>query len=213
MSWNRGAFLETIDLPLNNAPWLLAQMEEVERLPDEQQRRARIKALLDRSDPGAGGRYDNFGAPESLPHAGTENWETDPGRLTARFTNFALGLLHPTETQRAALGPPHRNWINSVNTLYDTPLRIAYDGLDSSASYRLRITYLWNWFGTGAIRLTANDGHVVHEKIQVEKVVETKEFILPGNVLRNGRLELAWTTEEGSQGANVAELWLEKIQG
>src|SRR5690606_28747173 len=61
----RGNFIDKIDLPLNDALWLLSQFSEIEDLKSENDRLMAIHKMLHRTDPGPGGFYDNFGSPRS----------------------------------------------------------------------------------------------------------------------------------------------------
>src|SRR5205085_11271518 len=57
----RGNSLDTIDVPLTDAAWLRAEMAAAKGLPDEAARLARLGVALNRTDPGLGGFYDDFG--------------------------------------------------------------------------------------------------------------------------------------------------------
>ena len=57
----RGANLDLIDTPLNNRPWLLDQFARIRALPAEKERLAAIAAILDWTNPGPGGFYDDLG--------------------------------------------------------------------------------------------------------------------------------------------------------
>src|SRR5206468_10009196 len=53
----RGANLDTIDVPLNNAPWLKHQFAEIRTRSDDVDRLAAIDALLAWTNPGPGRLY------------------------------------------------------------------------------------------------------------------------------------------------------------
>ena len=70
--------MDNIDLPLNDSPWLLDEMGKIEKLTSEAERQQKIDQLLHRTDPGAGGFYDHFGAPESWHRVVSDvSWEKD----------------------------------------------------------------------------------------------------------------------------------------
>src|SRR5262249_54946973 len=76
----RGNSLDTIDVPVTDAAWLRAEMTAAKKLPDESARRARLGAALNRTDPGPGGFYDDFGDPQRQPHLDRgRGWAKDPG--------------------------------------------------------------------------------------------------------------------------------------
>lgn len=57
----RGTTQDTLDLPLNDRLWLQGQFDLIRQLGGEQERVAAIDAILNRTDPGPGGFYDDLG--------------------------------------------------------------------------------------------------------------------------------------------------------
>ena len=53
-----------IDFPLNNRRWLIRQFEHIRKLDTEEDRLQKIDGLINWSDPGPGGFYDDLGNPE-----------------------------------------------------------------------------------------------------------------------------------------------------
>ena len=196
----RGNSLDTADVPLTAAAWLRAEMAAAKKLPDEAARVARLDAALNRTDPGPGGFYDDFGDSKRQPHlVRGPGWEKDPG-----FDESPQCAFIP----RTGANP--RAWWHYAETHYETPLRAAYDGLDKSASYRVRVVY-------GAqegrkVKLTAGDGHVVHD--WMAKPFEPVEFDIPKEATAGGKLTLTWTPEAGAggpgRGCQVCEVWVLK---
>jgi hypothetical protein len=193
---NRGAFIDGIDEPLNNAAWLAAEFHRLGQLPEEPARLAAIERILNRTNPGPGGFYDDFATAASRRRiVGSVAWATDPGALKSPLVVFPYDMdapkYHdvPLAWRRQASG-----------TIIAGPLRIAYEQLDPQASYRVRATFsgLWNrpWAllvnGRHLIR-TARDGSAV------------QEFSIPREATAGGRLELKWL-----DGGVVAEMWLIK---
>ncbi|MBS1575185.1 MAG: hypothetical protein JST09_07750, partial [Bacteroidetes bacterium] len=71
----RGNFLDNIDIPLNDSPWLLDQLAKIEKLSDETDREEAIDKMLHRTDAGPGGLYDNFGLTSSKKRViGINQW-------------------------------------------------------------------------------------------------------------------------------------------
>ena len=130
----RGANFDSVDVPLTDALWLRTEMTAIGKLPDEAARLARLDAILNRTDPGLGGFYDNFGDPRLRPHLDHgPGWEKDPGYYESPVTGFTVRGGEPPAIPRA--------WWHYIGTHYDTPLRAKYTGLDPAASYRVRIVY------------------------------------------------------------------------
>lgn len=83
----RGANLDTLWLPLTNAPYLLERLGAAASEPTEAAQRAIVVSLTEWSDPGPGGFYDDLGNPEQSPHLVTPvSWDEDPDVRFVRFT-------------------------------------------------------------------------------------------------------------------------------
>jgi hypothetical protein len=190
----RGANLDTIDYPLNSRPWLKEQFASIRRLEPETERLARIAAIVDRTNPGPGGFYDDLGQPGRQPHLveGAEN-----------------GVFAP-----AAVAAAPRPSYNHAETLYDEPLRMRYTGLDRAAEYRVRVVYGMEQAGA-RVRLVANGRYEVHPLLQKEP--RPMEFDIPREATADGELTLSWTQAPGSRGngrgTQVAEVWLMRKGG
>jgi len=196
----RGNSLDTADVPLTDAAWLRAEIADAKKLPDEAARVARLDAALNRTDPGPGGFYDDFGDPKQQPHlVRTTDWEKDPGFDVSPQTAF---------TGRGGSSP--RAWWHFAETHYETPLRAKYDNLDPAAFYRVRVVY--GGQEGRKVRLTASDNHEVHAWLS--KQFEPVEFDIPAAATAGGKLELTWTPEPGAggpgRGCQVCEVWVLK---
>nr|WP_246440127.1 hypothetical protein [Rhabdobacter roseus] len=207
----RGNFLDNIDLPLNDVLWVMDQLSEVAKLPSEAERLRGIHALLHRTDPGPGGFYDNFGAPESWYRVVSDrSYEDDPGSLLSPRVSFGVGLIgeewvHEVRATGFDGKATPRAWMHQVNTLYDTPLKIRYDGLDPTASYKIRVAHTGRF--RSKIKLTTDDGSLIHDFIQTGRQ-PFYEFKVPQAANADGQIIFQWTCGEGERGAQVAELWL-----
>ena len=195
----RGAFMDGIDEPLNNAGWLFAQFR---RIRTEQDEAARLKALdkvTMRTNPGPGGFYDNLGAPASMKRiVRTKAWKDDPGTLES--PRIAFYYKHRPEDEEVPLA-----WKHQVGTIYETPLRLSYDNLDPKAGYTVRIAYTGR--RGNRVRLVADNVYSVHDLIETRNP-PVREFAVPQAATADGRLELTWTCGEGQRGAQVSEIWL-----
>jgi hypothetical protein len=199
----RGANLDTIDFPLTNAGWLRHQFAAVRKLPAEAERLARLDAVLNRTDPGPGGFYDDLGDPERQPHLvrGVGSVK-DPAFFATPLVGFGFRWPGPDTTRPRA-------WWQHAEALYDAPLTLRYTGLDPAAAYRVRVVYGGERRGAG-IRLVAGGRFQVHGYLS--RSYEPLEFDIPAAATGQGELTLAWTQEPGGggngRGCQVAEVWL-----
>jgi hypothetical protein len=195
----RGANLDTIDVPLNNRMWLKARFAELRQASDEAERLKGIDAIVNWTDPGPGGFYDDLGNPSQQPHlVKGASFDRDPARLKSELNGFAYR-------------PASRSsWWTHAEALVDATLRMRYEGLDASAQYKVRVVY-----GGDApsvkIRMAAN-GVEVHPLMAKPAPVRPVEFDIPKQATEKGALELTWTREPGlggnGRGNAVSEIWL-----
>ncbi|MBC8470395.1 MAG: hypothetical protein H8D56_13070 [Planctomycetes bacterium] len=207
----RGDFMDYIDTPLNNAIWLLSQFERIRKITDEQARLASLDALLNRSNPGLGGFYDNLGKSINTPRLGDYPvWEEDPGSLRSPRVSFGAGLkgrewIHTVQARGFDGSAIPLEWMNQITTLYETPLNVVYENLDPHSSYILKVAYTGRF--QSKIQLTADDKFQIHEMIKTGKTPVNK-FPVPKEATMDSKLKLTWTCSEGERGAQVAEIWL-----
>jgi hypothetical protein len=207
----RGDFMDYIDTPLNNVIWLLSQFERIQRAEDEQAKLLSIDQLLNWDNPGPGGFYDNLGQSVDTPRlAEYPAWEEDPGSLRSPRVSFGAGLqgqewVHTVQATGFDGSAIPLAWMNQITTLYETPLSVVYENLDSHSSYVLRVAYTGRF--QAKIRLTADDKFQIHE-MRETGTTPVSEFPIPNEVTKDGKFKLTWTCPEGERGAQVAELWL-----
>jgi hypothetical protein len=200
----RGATLDTLGVPLADAGWLREQIAAVKSLPDAPTRLARIDALLTRTDPGPGGFYDALGDPARRPHLVVgEGWKRDPAFYATPLTGFSFRGYGPDQSHP-------RSWWTHAEALYDSPLQVRYSVLDRDAKYRVRVVYGLFERRTAKVRLTANDGVVIHDFLA--RPFEPLEFDVPPEATAGGTLTLNWTQPPGASGTGrggpVCEVWL-----
>jgi hypothetical protein len=200
----RGANLETLDYPVSDAPWLRKQIANARKLSSPDNQVKAIKELLTRTDPGPGGFYDELGNLTNRPHL-----VLGPGPVKdPEFRHSALtGFSYP---DRLGSDAPIA-WKRWAESLFDAPLRMHYDGLDPEAQYRIRVVYPGGHRRI-RIRLVANGKYEIHP-LQVRPFPpEPKEFDIPREATAGGKLDLAWTREQGlggnGSGCQVAEVWI-----
>ena len=213
----RGNFIDNIDIPLNDALWILDQLNLVEKLKSESEKLAAIDKMLHRTDPGPGGFYDNFGNPAAWERVrAKKTWAEDPGSLESPRESFGVGLsgvdwVHEIVAKGFAGQTTPLAWMNQINTLYDTPLQIAYDNLDPNSTYTLKIAYTGRF--RSKMKLFAN-GVMIHDFIRMG-IQPLFEFALPREVTKEGKVLFTWSCGdddkgEGERGSQVAEIWLIK---
>lgn len=206
----RGNFIDNIDLPLNDAIWLLDRIAAIEKLPDENMRLLEINKMLQRTNPGPGGFYDNFGSPKSWARIKSEvSMDLDPGNLISPRVSFGIGLqgvewVHEVNAKGFNGQASPTAWMNQVTTLYDQPLVIVYDNLDPHSIYSVRVAYTGRF--RSKMKMLADD-IPVHDFIQTG-IQPVYEFPVPHEAVADGIVEFKWNCGEGERGSQVAEIWL-----
>jgi hypothetical protein len=199
ISVDRGANLDTVDVPLNNRMWLKARFAELRQTSDEAERLKGIDAIVNWTDPGPGGFYDDLGNLTQEPHlVRGVGYAKDPAHLESSLVGFSYR-------------PAWRSsWWTHAESLVDAPLEMRYDGLDPAAQYKIRVVYAGDSLNT-KIRLAAN-GVEVHPLMAKPNPVKPVEFDIPKQATEKGTLELVWSREAGlggnGRGTQVAEVWL-----
>jgi hypothetical protein len=180
---DRGASLDTLDVSLNNRVWLERQFASAH---DDA---AAIDRVLNWTDPGPGGFYDDLGDLTHQPH----------------LVRGSASLEYHAQWRKS--------WSTYAESFYDEPLRMHYTGLDPAAQYRIRVVYAGDSPGR-KIRLMAGDGIQVHPLMLKPQPVTPVEFDIPRAATAKGELDLAWYREAGlggnGRGCEVAEVWLIK---
>jgi hypothetical protein len=202
---DRGANLDSIDVPLNNRLWLKSKFAALRQLSDERERLRGIAALVNWTDPGPGGFYDDLGDPAGAPHlVGGLGYEQDPAFLESALIGFGPAV-------RGGI-PMRKSWWHHAESLVDAPLQMRHTGLDGAARYKVRVVYAGD-SPTREIRLASGDVEV-HPFMTKPAPVQPVEFDIPEGAIRNGELLLTWTRRPGlggnGRGNQVSEVWLIK---
>jgi hypothetical protein len=216
----RGNFIDNIDIPLNDAMWLLDQISDIEKIGNEPDRLRAIESMLHRTDPGPGGFYDNLGDPSSWKRiVSKKRWADDPGSLESPRVSFGVGLtgvdwVHEVVAKGFEGQTTPLAWMDQINTLYDTPLEMEYNNLDPTSNYKLRIAYTGRF--RSSMKLVA-DGILIHDYIRMG-TRPVFEFTLPKEITADGKIRFTWNcgtddNGEGERGSQVAELWLIRQTG
>jgi hypothetical protein len=213
----RGNFIDNIDIPLNDSPWLIEQLDNILKLVNESDRDQAIENILHRADPGPGGFYDNLGSQESWKRiVAKKTWKEDPSSLESPRVSFGVGLtgvdwVHEIVAKGFEGKTTPLAWMNQINTLYETPLEMEYDSLDPEGSYLIRISYTGRF--RSSVQLMA-DGVQIHPFIRMGKKPMV-EYPLPTKITKDGKIRLTFTCGlkvdgEGERGTQVAEIWVIK---
>jgi len=210
---DRGASLDTIDYPLNNRAWLKQRFASIRKMSDEQQRLAALRELVEWTNPGPGGFYDDLGNTARQPHLVLgEPFDRDPASLKSARNGHG-GPETVMGANANITGPWRTSWLDHAESLLDEPLLMRYTDLDPTAQYKLRVVYA----GDGLekkIRLQVNDGIEIHPYIEKPRPIAPIEFDIPAEATRSGKLTLRWNREPGrgdnGRGCQVSEVWLIK---
>ncbi|MDB6037440.1 MAG: hypothetical protein JWM99_1281 [Verrucomicrobiales bacterium] len=210
---DRGASLDTIDYSLNNRRWLTEQFGDIRRLKTEAERLQAIDQVVNWTNPGPGGFYDDTGNIVRQPHVIRGlTFEKDPASLVSSKVGFEEGDVvdEPDEKPEAAM---RISWLDHAESMIDQPLRMRYENLDQGAQYKIRVTYAGD-APKRSIRLVANNQYEIHPLIKKEFPYRPVEFDIPLGATREGTLELSWFREQGlggnGRGCQVSEVWLIK---
>jgi hypothetical protein len=208
---DRGATLDTVDFPVGDSRFFKAQFDEIRAIPDEAARRERVRAIVNWTDPGSGGFYDDLGNPSAQPHLVRGlPFSEDP----ASFESPRVAFEEAPDVDLSEAPPFRMSWINNAESLYDAPLQMRYSDLDPTAQYKLRVVYAGD-MPDMRIRLVANGDTEIHPLIEKPKPVEPVEFEIPQTATQSGELDLAWFREPGlgrnGRGCQVSEVWLIRV--
>jgi len=203
ISVGRGANFDLIDRPLNNRLWLKPRFAELRQLESEQERINGIQAILDWTNPGPGGFYDELGNPLQQPHLVRDlTTDFDPENRV----NPLLGYEDEPADRRMS-------WFCDAETRFEAPLVMRYEDLDPNAEYKVRAVYAGDKFDT-ELRLLADDTIEVHPFIAKQVPIGPVEFDIPKEATADGALTLTWCQTPGrgsaGRGCQIAEVWLIK---
>ncbi|MFD0679894.1 MULTISPECIES: hypothetical protein [unclassified Paenibacillus] len=209
----RGAFMDAIDFPLNDSRWLSAQNAIIREMDNEQYRLNAIDQIVNRTNPGPGGYYDNLGSYKGWQRVDKgKGWENDPGYLESPRMAPGIYLLQTErEIDKSAIPPIAST--RHVNTLADTQLTLQYDHLDPGSSYTVKVTYVGDTASELSrdykVTLSAQAGSALHENVLVKQGECTQiESPIPQEAFADGKLKLTFKRVSGFKRLNVSEIWI-----
>lgn len=154
-----------------------------------------IDRIVNWEDPGPGGFYDNLGVEGKQPHlVRQKTWWDDPGYIHSPI-EYNAHKLDSTDRQ---------SWMASIITRYETPLLVRYEGLDPSATYKIKVMYKGPF--DPRMKLEA-EGYLIHGP-RGNTGSSPVAYSIPQAATRDGDLELKWQLTNTVRGPSVSELWL-----
>lgn len=219
--WIRGAWLDTLNTPMNDMQFYVCWFKRILAMTNEQERLRVIDALLHRTDPGEGGRYIALGDLQDFQRhvVNHHTYAQDPGMLRSPHLFHDLyGLMMHFHGNHGWHNeyPIALNWVHCARTLYGTPLEVRIDDLQPGARYMLQVTYP-NMIAAGdtpmKIALYAN-GVLVHDTITPNADPShdpVYRYPLPQAVPADGILTLTWQAYDTLYPVMVSELWLMRV--
>ena len=167
-----------------------------------------IERMVNWTDPGPGGFYDDLGNPAMQPHlVRSLTFGEDPGFLRRSFTGFAR---LPWRQQAAGW---RTSWLTDAESFYDTPVATALHGIGPFRAVP-GAHCLWRrtFSDAACCRLTASDTYVVQPERRIEDLAVPVEFDIPRELTLDGELTLSWSKPPGmggnGRGCQIAEVWL-----
>eukprot|EP00899_Mesostigma_viride_P003376 jgi/Mesvir1/13039/Mv06030-RA.1 len=218
----RGADLDTIDVPLNNAVWLKDRIRDCLLVPESRMREC-VDEFTSWADPGPGGFFDDLGDIRKQPHLmGGVGWKLDP----LVYHTPHLGFQQPFAplTEHHSYHRYRLSWSYWAETLYDDPLKMHYEGLDPRGRYTIMAVYTGNAhkaFGVDIkIRMQAYMGPheppvLIHDYISKQPISERTFDIPPHAILPGGNLTIMFNIQPGlkgvGRGCQVAEVKIKRV--
>ena len=192
----RGAILDWVDRPLNNRWWLEDEFKKIAAMGTEQERTARLKVIADWENPGPGSFYDDVGNVGKSPHVIRGGWyNSDPEMTETVIPSYA--------TWKGLKSTWRLSWMTDM----DWPTMV-YDGLDKNGTYVVRLTGMGEAF-------TRINGELVKPTLYSKEMGQIKEFPVPPEALKSGKITLTWDKPDESklnwrEWSNLNEVWLVK---
>jgi hypothetical protein len=208
----RGASSDTADVPLNNRWWLEERFREIGAMSDEKERLTAIDAVVNRTDAGPGGFYDDLGDLTHQSHlVRGPGYPSDPAFLQSSYVGIGdagVGRINLVTGYQTNYPRP---WISVGAALNDTPVKMRYEGLDPRAEYKVRVVYAGGDAGP-KLRLIANEKFEIHPWLKRPVPFRPVEFDIPKAATEGGKLELTFSREPGlsgnGRGLEIGEIWI-----
>lgn len=192
----RGSVLDFLDRPLNNRWWLEDEFKRIQALPEKD----RVKALENIANwekVGEGSFYDEVGNIGKSVHVlKGEDWRMDP--ILRKSPNPGYDFSDNGLSRKRLSWLTYMRW----------PLGMEYGNIDTSAKYTVKVN------GMGECLLKIN-GKRVAPSHYGRGYGEIKEFPVPEELVKQGKLVLTWDDINEDflnwrKQSRVTEVWLIK---
>lgn len=182
----RGCILQFVNYPFNNRWWLVDEFTKIKSMDSEAKKLARLETICNWENPGVGSYYDNVSNIETGPRVQTTS---DDACDVAWWDNG---------NSRARLSSQLFQW---------EPI-LEYENLDFNGRYIIRICGQ----GDALIRV---DGERLEPVLYNKEPGEFKEFVIPKNITRDGKMRVSFDRPEEShlnwrQYSYISDVWLIK---
>jgi hypothetical protein len=212
ISVGRGANLDTTDVPLNNRMYLKQRFAEIREMENESERHAAIDEIVNWTNPGPGGFYDDLGNLARQPHlVRGPGYPSDPAHLESSYTSLGRtghGRRQGSTYVQETVYPI--SWWRTGGVLNDTALLMRYNDLDPTAEYKVKVVYAGG--SRIKVQMVADGEHQIHPLMAQPTPMTPQEFDIPQAATADGQLELSFTREKGlrgnGRGMDIAEIWL-----
>ena len=214
---DRGAWLDTLMLPVNDAEYLINRFSQIRTIAREEERLEALRKLLEKYEPQKGTVYYNIGDFDGYSKVAKRiAWEDDPGNLRSPLLHHNSSLISMMNKKRFWYDQPpiSRRWLSGARTIYGTALEIILENLDPEKHYIIELSYqqilLYDHID---MRFWAKD-ILIHET--VERRMDDPwnpcyQYSLPCQAYTDGRLHLKWQTYRVEVPCVVSEIWLKEL--
>lgn len=216
----RGAWLDTLFYPLNDAQWILKNFERISQMDGEKERLKAIHRLSDRCRQSEKVSYYFLGDFKEFSRVVRNiKWEYDPGMLRSPLMYHCSPLMAAQNQRRGWYDeePVTEKWLHGARTLYGTPLEAVICGLNPDKKYSIAVTYQQILIRSHIdMKFWAGD-KLIHTSVQRkfkdgEAWDPTYEYELPRAAYETGELRLKWQTYHVLVPCVVSELWLRETE-
>ena len=213
--YSRGGFLDTADIPLCNAWWLTARLEDLANYETQAEKLAYLKRLRDYKKAGPGGKYISFGEPESMRYLRLpKTWWEEPEAITTPRIEHHVGPFAPDKNtpDNPKLKMTMLERVSSILGYYHAPVTLAIDGLVPGAAYEVRIVFpmRFKWEGQENIPtyLVVNGQRLEALGCLTDDPWVYRYAMPAGMVSEAGTVEISIERDEGPRGSGASEIWM-----
>jgi hypothetical protein len=214
--YDRGGFLDTMEIPLCNARWLLSKLADVEKL-ENTEAVSTLKAYKNRTNPGPGGKYISLGSPDAeryVPTLADDLWN-EPEAVTIPRIEHHVGYFAPEVSRRFNPENDSSALLERVASLlayYDAKVQIDVDMLAPGKAYELRVVFPlrfgWKGIENPPTYLKGN-GQKLNPLGFMEEDPWVYRYEVPAGLIKDdGILTLEVVKEPFPRGSGLTELWL-----